>query len=69
MMARLEERARVLGEEAQARAVARLAEAARTALPGVEIDSDAAGLTLSGRGLERRLLDDAAFRWIGSIGR
>jgi len=56
-----------IAAQAQGEAVARVAAAADAALPGVAVTSDADGVTLAGRGLERRLADEPALRWIGSL--
>lgn len=67
MMEGLEARARIAGEQAVTRATARLAEAARDALPGVSVEAEAGRVMISGRGLGLRWLRDPAFRWLGGL--
>lgn len=67
MMEGLEARARIAGEQAVTRATARLAEAARDALPGVSVEADFGRVVISGRGLARRMLRDPALRWLGGL--
>lgn len=67
MMEGLEARARIAGEQAVTRATARLAEAARDALPGVSVEAEAGRVMISGRGLGRRWLRDPAFRWLRGL--
>ena len=66
-MERIEARARAIAAEARDAAVARLVDRAGAALPGVEVMREGAGVTLTGRGLGRRMLDEPALRWIGSL--
>ena len=67
MMERLEARGRDGGERAAAVAAERLAVAARAALPGVAVEVAPEGVTISGRGLARRVLRDPALRWLGGL--
>jgi hypothetical protein len=67
MMEGFEARAAAIGERAATRAAARLAEAAREALPGVSVEAEPGRVVISGRGLGRRLLRDPAFRWLGGL--
>ncbi|HEU4959887.1 MAG TPA: hypothetical protein VFT56_05720 [Sphingomonas sp.] len=67
MMERLEARGAEIAAAAEARAIARVAERAREAMPGIAVTPSPAGVTLAGRGLGRRMLADAALRWIGSL--
>jgi hypothetical protein len=67
MMAALEARGAAIAAEAQQRAIATLAERAQAELAGVSVEAEADGLVLSGRGLARRLVDEPALRWIGSL--
>lgn len=69
MMEKLEARGQRLAAEKQAEAIARVAERAGEALAGVVSTAQADGVELTGRGLERRLLDEPQLRWIGSMGR
>jgi hypothetical protein len=64
-MNRLEERAAAAGERAVARATLRLRDAAREALPGLRVEAEPGRVVISGRGLWRRWLRDAALRWPG----
>jgi len=64
-MTRLEARAEALGERAAARAALRLRDAAREALPGLSVEAEAGRVVISGRGLWRQWLRDAALRWPG----
>lgn len=67
MMEQFEARAEALGASATVRATARLAEAAREALPGVAVEAEPGRVVLSGRGLGRRRLRDPALRWLGGL--
>ncbi|MET0310360.1 MAG: hypothetical protein ABW023_16765 [Sphingomonas sp.] len=67
MMERLEARGRAMGERAVDRAVERLATEARVALPGLEIAAGTDRVTIVGRGLGRRWLEDPALRWLGGL--
>jgi hypothetical protein len=69
MMAALEVRGAAIAAEAQRRAIATLAERAEVQVPGVSVEAEADGVVLSGRGLARRLIDEPALRWIGSLWR
>ncbi|MGN6271216.1 MAG: hypothetical protein ACTHM0_15130 [Sphingomonas sp.] len=69
MMEKLEARGQRLAAEKQAEAIARVAERAGEALAAVVSTAQADGVELTGRGLERRLLDEPQLRWIGSLGR
>lgn len=60
MMEALEARGRAVGEAGVARAVTRVAEAAR-GVPGVQVEIAADAVVLRGRGLWR----NPALRWIG----
>lgn len=60
---RIQDRARRIGALAAARAARRIA--AEIDVPGVTAIADARGVTLSGRGLLRRVLTDARLRWPG----
>lgn len=60
MMERLEARGRAIGEAAVARTIRRLTERLGE-LPGVRADAGEDRVTVSGRGLWRRL------RWIGGL--
>ncbi|MFZ3482854.1 hypothetical protein [Sphingomonas sp. 3-13AW] len=69
MRVRLLERGEAAGERAVAAAVRRIGEAARegaTGLPGIHVESDDAAVTISGRGLWRRRIEDARVRWLGA---
>jgi hypothetical protein len=49
--------------------VARIGEAARegaAGLRGIRVESDEASVTISGRGLWRRRIEDARVRWLGA---
>jgi len=61
----LEARAEAAGERAVARATVRLGDAARAALPGLSVEAEPGRVVISGRGLWRRWLGDAALRWPG----
>lgn len=67
MMEGFEARAAAIGERAATRAAARLAEAAREALPGVTVDVEPGSVVISGRRLGRRWLHDPALRWLGGL--
>ena len=67
MMARLEARGRRLAAQAQADAIARLAVRAGEELAGTTVTQQDNGVTLTGPGLGRRLLDEPMLRWIGSL--
>jgi hypothetical protein len=64
-MNRLEARAEAVGERAAAQTALRLRDAAREALPGLTVEAEAGRVVISGRGLWRRWLADAALRWPG----
>lgn len=64
-MNRLEARAEAVGERAAAQAALRVRDAARAALPGLTVEAEAGRVVISGRGLWRRWLRDAALRWPG----
>lgn len=64
MLSGIAARGRAIGEEARARAVARVA-AALAAVPGVRAEAGEDGVVVRGRGLRRRWLNDARLRWIG----
>ncbi|WP_158298922.1 hypothetical protein [Sphingomonas psychrotolerans] len=61
----LQARAEAAGERAAAQAVSRLRDAAREALPGLSVEAEPGRVVISGRGLGRRWLRDAALRWPG----
>lgn len=67
MMEAIEARGRAIAAEAQREAIARTAERAGEALPGVVVTPEADGVALAGRALARRMLDEPALRWIGSL--
>lgn len=64
MFERLLTRAHALGQAAVLTAIARLARDAELP-PDVTVERDAGHLTLSGRNLRRRMLDDPRLRRIG----
>lgn len=69
MRARVLRRGEAAGSRAVAAAVARIGDAARAGaegLPGIRIDSDGGSVTISGRGLWRRRIEDARVRWLGA---
>jgi len=63
MLDQLADRMGRLAEARRLGAIERLA--AHPVPPGVSIETGHDGLTLSGRGLRRRMIDDAALRSIG----
>lgn len=65
MNAQPEAHARKAGERAAARAALRLGEAARAALPGLDVEAESGRVVISGRGLWRRWLRDPVLRWPG----
>lgn len=67
MLSALEARGRAIGAEAQARAMASTAARLREALPDVAVTIEESAVLLSGRGLLRRLAEDARVRWIGGM--
>jgi hypothetical protein len=67
MMERMEARGRAIAAEAQRETIAALAERVGETVPGVTATPEADGVALSGRGLARRVLDEPALRWIGSL--
>ncbi|PVX28993.1 hypothetical protein [Sphingomonas pokkalii] len=67
MFDRLKARGEAIGRAAAADRAARLAAAVRETFPGIAAESDAAGVTLRGRGLWRRWLADPALRWLGGL--
>lgn len=67
MSARLETRANAAGERAAKRTVLRLRDATRAALPGFSVEAEPGRVVISGRGLWRRWLRDAALRWPGGL--
>jgi hypothetical protein len=67
MMEAIEARGVRIAAEAQAAAVARVAERVADAVPGVAVTRDDDGVTLAGPGLGRRMLDEPALRWFGSL--
>ncbi|AQR74433.1 hypothetical protein [Sphingomonas sp. LM7] len=66
-MKSLEARAEAIGARAAVRAAARVADAARAALPGVSVEAEPGRVVVSGRGLARRWLRDPAIRWLGGL--
>ncbi|MCC2977391.1 hypothetical protein LK533_11985 [Sphingomonas sp. PL-96] len=69
MRARLLARGEAAGARAVAAAVARIGDAARegaAGLRGVGVESDESSVTISGRGLWRRRIEDARVRWLGA---
>lgn len=67
MFEQLEARGRRIAENARKRAVNRLGTAARNAFPDMRVDMDEHAVTLSARGLMRRMLNDARLRWIAGL--
>jgi hypothetical protein len=66
MMERIEARGRRLAARAQARTAAAVAARVEAAVPGVAVSVEDGAVVLTGRRLARRMLTDAALRWIGS---
>lgn len=69
MRARVLTRGEAAGARAVAAAVTRIGEAARAGadgLRGIRVESDAASVTISARGLWRRRIEDARVRWLGA---
>lgn len=69
MRVRVLARGEAAGARAVAAAVARIGDAARqgaAGLRGIRVESDAASVTVSGRGLWRRRIEDARVRWLGA---
>ena len=69
MRARLLARGEAVGAQAVAAAVARIGDAARedaAGLPGVRVESDDRSVTIEGRGLWRRRIEDARVCWLGA---
>ena len=69
MRARLLARGETAGAHAVAAAVARIGEAARegaAGLRGIRVESDDRSVTIEGRGLWRRRIEDARVRWLGA---
>lgn len=64
-----ETRARVVAERHAGEIAARIAENLDGRMRGVAVDRDGATVTLSGRGLHRRMARDAMLRWPGSMTR
>lgn len=67
MMERLLARGEAIAAEAEARTIARAAEEIGQALPDVAVTTAAGGLVLVAPGLSRRMAEDPALRWIGSL--
>jgi hypothetical protein len=67
MMAAVLARGETIAAEARDEAIARVAAAADEALPGVVVTAEADGVALAGCGLSRRMADEPALRWIGSL--
>lgn len=65
MLNTLQKRAEQAGAAAVARARRQIVDGLN--VPGVAATETEAGVTLSGRGLMRRLLTDARLRWIGEL--
>lgn len=65
MFEALSARARRLSEKRAQQTVRRIAAAAaQEAPPGVRVEGVAEGVTLSGKGLGRRMLQEPALRWL-----
>lgn len=61
-----ERRAAAMGARAAERLRARVAAAAQAALPGIRVEEAAGGVTLSGRGVARRVaMLGSAASWLG----
>jgi len=56
-----------LADAARDEAIGRVAAAAEEALPEITLARETDGVTLAGRGLARRLAEEPALRWIGSL--
>lgn len=67
MLSALEARGRAIGADAQARTIGSTAARLREALPDVAVTTEEGAVLLSGRGLLRRLTEDARLRWIGGM--
>jgi hypothetical protein len=67
MMEAVLARGEAIAAEAREAAIARVAAAAAEALPGVTATPEADGVALRGRNLARRVFDEPALRWIGSL--
>lgn len=67
MLERVEARLTEIAARARARAVKRVASTLTGAFSGITVTEEAEGVTLSARGLRRRLFDDARLRWIGML--
>ena len=69
MRARLLARGEAVGAHAVAAAVARIGEAARegaAGLRGIRVESDENSVSIEGRELWRRRIEDARVRWLGA---
>lgn len=69
MRARLLARGEAAGAHAVAAAVARIGEAAQdgaAGLRGIRVESDGNSVTVEGRGLWWRRIEDARVRWLGA---
>ncbi|MBB3911890.1 hypothetical protein [Sphingomonas desiccabilis] len=69
MRARLLARGEAAGAQAVAAAVTRIGAAARevaAGLRGIRVESDDRSVTIEGRGLWRRRIEDARVRWLGA---
>ncbi|GAA0442027.1 hypothetical protein [Sphingomonas molluscorum] len=69
MRARLLERIEDAAARAVTAAVARIGEAARegaAGVRGIRVESDDDSVTIEGRGLWRRRIEDARMRWLGA---
>lgn len=63
----LSRRAGRIGERRVVRIADRLGERIGAALPGVSVNVDRGRVRLTGRGLGRRWITDAALRWLGRL--